>query len=175
MRQLAEPVSQRDHIQGQEDAPVTLLEYGDYKCPHGRQVHSIVKPLQKHLGDQMRFVFRYFPLNSIHPHAQQAAETAEAAGAQGRFWEMHDYLFEHPLSLSNGSVLQYATYLGLDVDRFEREIAEHIYAERVRSDLRSGIASGVNGTPTFFINGIRHDGDWNLERLQAAIIAARQS
>jgi protein-disulfide isomerase len=123
----------------------------------------------------MRFVFRYFPLNSIHPHAQQAAETAEAAGAQGRFWEMHDYLFEHPLSLSNGFVLQYATNLGLDVDRFEREIAEHIYAERVRSDLRSGIESGVNGTPTFFINGIRHDGDWNLERLQAAIIAARQS
>ncbi len=175
MRQLTEPVSQRDHVQGQEDAPVTLLEYGDYKCPHGRQVHAIVKQLQKHLSDQMRFVFRYFPLNSIHPHAQQAAETAEAAGAQGRFWEMHDYLFEHPLSLSNGFVLQYATNLGLDVDRFEREIAEHIYAERVRSDLRSGIESGVNGTPTFFINGIRHDGDWNLERLQAAIIAARQS
>jgi protein-disulfide isomerase len=123
----------------------------------------------------MRFVFRYFPLNSIHPHAQQVAETAEVAGAQGRFWEMHDYLFEHPLSLSNCSVLQYATDLGLDVDRFEREIAEHIYAERVRSDLRSGIESGVNGTPTLFINGIRHDDDWNLERLLAAIIAARDS
>lgn len=175
--QLTEPISKRDHVQGREDALVTLLEYGDYECSNCGQTYPVIKEIQKCLGDQLRFVFRHFPLTAIRFYAQQAAETTEAASTQGRFWEMHNYLFKHKpsLVLSNGSVLQYAAYLGLDVDRFEREIAEHVYADRVRSDIKSGINSGVNGTPTFFINGFRYDVDWNMKSLLAAIVAVRDS
>lgn len=175
MTQLTLPVGERDHVQGPEDALVTLLAYGDYECPHCGQAHLIVKEIQKRLGNQLRFVFRHFPLTTLHAYAQHAAETAEAASAQGWFWEIHDYQFEHQQLLGKSSLLQYAAFLGLDVDRFEREIAEHLYADWVREDFRSGVSSGVNGTPTFFINGIRHDGAWNMEMLLATIRAAGDS
>ncbi len=172
MTQLTLPVGERDRIQGSENAPVTLLEYGDYECPHCGKAHSIVKELQKRFGDRLRFVFRNFPLTTIHAYAQYAAEAAEAASAQGKFWEIHEYLFKYQQALGNGSLLHYAAQLGLDVERFEREIAEHVYADKVREDFTSGVSSGANGTPTFFINGVRHNGAWNLEILLAAIIKA---
>src|SRR6266478_4479637 len=155
---LTLPVGQRDHWQGPENAPVTLLEYGDYQCPYCGQAYPIVKELQRRLGDRLSFVFRNFPLTQIHQHAQQAAEAAEAAGAQDKFWEMHDALFEHQRALDDKHLKEYAAKLGLDEARFSREMAEHSYAARLREDLLSGARSGVNGTPTFFINGERYDG-----------------
>jgi protein-disulfide isomerase len=169
---LIVPVSERDHIQGNPDAPLTLLEYGDYQCPYCGAAYPIVKQIQKHLGNQLRFVFRHFPLTQVHPHAQHAAEAAEAAGAQGKFWEMHDTLFTHQHALDDLSLGGYAADLGLDTDRFEVEMAAHTYAGRVRADFGSGVRSGVNGTPTFFINGQRHDGSYDMSSLLAALNAA---
>lgn len=120
-------------------------------------------------------MYRHFPLTTLHAYAQHAAETAEAAGAQNRFWEIHDYQFEHQQELAKDSVLQYAAQLELDTERFEREIAEHVYAEQVCEDFQSSVSSGVNGTPTFFINSVRHNGAWNLEMLLAAIGSANTS
>jgi protein-disulfide isomerase len=120
----------------------------------------------------MRLVFRNFPLSTIHPDAQNAAEAAEAAGAQGKFWQMHDYLFEHQSRLDHDSLISYAADIGLDVPRLERDLETHAFAPRVREDFMSGVRSGVNGTPTFFINGLRHDGPWDLESLTGAILAA---
>lgn len=174
MKQLALLVGERDRVQGLLNAPVTLVKYGDYECPRCGQAHSLVKELQKRLGNRLCFVFRHFPLTLIHAYAQHAAETSEAAYAQGRFWEIHNYQFEHQQVLNDTSLLQYAAHLGLDMDRFEREIAEHIYANRVREDFESGVNSGVNGTPTFFINNIRYEGTCNLESLLAAIEQASQ-
>ncbi|MBV9959405.1 MAG: thioredoxin domain-containing protein [Acidobacteria bacterium] len=166
---LSVPVSERDHVQGSPDAAVTLVEYGDFECPHCGAAHLVVKQIQKTLGDQLRFVFRHFPLAQIHPHAERAAEAAEAAGAQGRFWQMHDLLFEHQQSLSDRHLLLYAEAIDLDTDRFARELAEHVYQPRVREDFMSGVRSGVNGTPTFFINGARHDGLYDVSSLLDAI------
>jgi protein-disulfide isomerase len=126
------------------------------------------------MGDRLRFAFRHFPLAQMHPHAERAAEAAEAAGAQGRFWEMHDLLFEHQKTLDDGHLLQFAEVLELDTERFAREVAAGIYRERVREDFMSGVRSGVNGTPTFFINGVRHDGSWQLEVLLGAIERAAE-
>jgi len=170
--QLKLPVSDRDHIQGPPSAKVTLVEYGDYQCPHCLQAYPIMIDIQEHLGDRMRLVFRNFPLTQIHPNAQHAAEAAEAAGAQGKFWEMHEYLFEHQSHLDDDALLRYAREIGLDVDRFQRDLENHTFASRVREDFQSGVRSGVNGTPTFFINGIRHDGPWDLETLTKALLAA---
>src|ERR1700694_5399822 len=178
MRQIAMltmPVSPRDHRLGPETAPVTLVEYGDYECPYCGQAHPIVKEIQRRLGDQLCFVYRHFPLSQIHPHAEHAAEAAEAAGAQGKFWQMHDYLFEHQRALDDAHLLLYAADLELDVDRFKREMTEHVYARRVREDFLSGVRSGVNGTPTFFINGIRHDAGYDLETLLYTIELAMNS
>jgi protein-disulfide isomerase len=166
---LKPPVGANDHGQGSAKAPVTLVEYGDYECPFCGQAYPIVKALQKRLGDQVRLVFRNFPLGEMHPHAEHAAEAAEAAGAQGRFWEMHDMLYENQNALEDENLAQYAEALGLDVTRFVREMSEHTHAARVREDFRSGVRSGVNGTPTFFINGVRHDGPFDLRSLIAAI------
>ena len=129
----------------------------------------MVKALQKRLGDQVRFVFRNFPLAEAHPHAEHAAEAAEAAGAQGKFWEMHDLLYENQDALEDEDLVQYARALHLDVPRFVKEMEADAYLERVREDFRSGVRSGVNGTPTFFINGVRHDGPFDLGSLLAAI------
>ncbi|HPV07204.1 MAG TPA: Na+/H+ antiporter NhaA, partial [Aggregatilineales bacterium] len=160
----------RDHIRGPEDAPVILVEYGDFQCPHCGAVKGILSELEERLGEHYRYVFRHFPLTDRHPHAQLAAEAAEAAGAQGKFWEMHDRLFQAgPLKLSRANLVQYAREIGLDVERFERELDEGVYTERVREDFESGLKSGVTGTPSFFINGKRYRGPWDVDSLQAAI------
>jgi protein-disulfide isomerase len=170
MSLLTMAVSGRDHVQGPDDAPVILLEYGDYECPHCAEAYLIVKAIQRQMGDQLRFAFRNFPLTQIHPHAQHAAEAAEAAGAQGRFWEMHDILFEHQDALDDPHLLVYAAALKLNAQKFGQALLEHTYAERVREDFSAGVHSGVNGTPTFFINGVRHDGSWDIRTLTEAIL-----
>ena len=158
-----------DHTKGAMDAPVTLVEYGDYECPYTGRAYPIVKEIQKRLRDRLLFVFRNFPLTQIHPHAQHAAESAEAAAVQGKFWEMHDYLFEHQQALDDDHLARYASKLALDVNRFNRDMSKHTYAARIRQDLLSGEQSGVEGTPTFFINGVRYDESWDLETLLRAI------
>ena len=169
---LTPSVSPADHSAGSEDAPVTLVEFGDYECPHCGAAHPIVQEIQKRLGPNLRFAFRNFPLRQIHPHAERAAEAAEAAGAQDEFWGMHDLLFENQDALEDPDLFRYAAALKLDVERFATELAAGLYADRVRRDFRSGVKSGVNGTPTFFINGVRYDAPWDLPTLLAAVKAA---
>jgi protein-disulfide isomerase len=167
---LTMPVTEgRDHIQGAPGAAVTLVEYGDYECPYCGAAHPIVKEAQARMGERLRFVFRNFPINTSHPHAEQAAEAAEAAASQGRFWQMHDILFENQKRLRDQDLSAYAEKLGLDVELFDKDLAEHVHAARVREDFMSGVRSGVNGTPTFYINGARHDGSYELETLLAAL------
>ena len=168
---LTVPVGDRDHIQGPADAPVTLVEYGDYECPHCGRAYPIIQEVQRRLGKQLRFVFRNFPITNLHPHAEHAAEAAEAGGAQKHFWEMHDAIFEHQNALDDPHLSAYAAASGLDVPRFERELSGHVHAKRVREDFLSGVRSGVNGTPTFFINGIRHDDSWDPDTLTEALRA----
>ena len=166
---LVLPVSERDHIKGPSTAPVVLVEYGDYECPHCRQAYQVVKKLERRLGDNLRFVFRNFPLTAVHPHAELAAEAAEAAAAQGKFWEMHDLIFENQEALELDNLVEYANTLGLNSTQFLRDVTEHRYAKRVREDVSNGARSGVNGTPTFFVNGIRHDGSYEMGSLLSAI------
>ena len=167
---LTLPVGERDHAQGSSDAPVVLVEYGDYQCPYCGAAYPIVKKVQKQLGKRMRFVFRNFPITNSHPQAQWAAETAEAAAGQGKFWEMHDYLYEHQESL--GDEVFFASYerkLKLNLAKLDREVAQHVHSTRIQEDYMSGIRSGVNGTPTFFINGVRYDGYPEFGPLVSAI------
>jgi len=166
---LKTPVGRRDHIQGPASAPATLAEYGDYQCPFCGDTYPVIKKLQKHFGDQLRFVFRNFPLVRIHAYAQRAAEAAEAAGAQGKFWEMHDYLYEHQDALDAENLMRAADVLGLDRVKFDRDVAEHLHLARVQEDIQSGIDSGVGGTPTTFVNGVRNDGEDDYETLAARI------
>jgi protein-disulfide isomerase len=168
---LTPPVSEQDHAQGPPTAAVTLVEYGDFECPHCRHAHEILPEVQEHFGDRLRLVFRNFPLAQMHPHAETAAEAAEAAGAQGKFWEMHDLLFEHQDALDEESLLRYARKLKLDLERFERELRDGVHAARVRENFSSGVRSGVNGTPTFFLNGVRYDESWDGDSLIIAIEA----
>ncbi len=172
MAKLKVPVGTADHAQGPADAPVTLVEYGDYECPHCGRAYPIVKALQKQFGPQLRFVFRNFPLRESHLHAGPAAETAEFAAASGRFWPMHDLLFENQESLGEPLFLKLARQLTLDANALEEALADHKFTERVQKDFAGGVRSGVNGTPTFFINGDRHDGDFELETLVDAVAAA---
>jgi len=148
---------------------VTLVEYGDYECPYCGAAYPIIKEVQARLGERLRFVFRNFPISTSHPHAEQAAEAAEAAGVQRLFWEMHDLLYENQRRLHDEDLRGYAEKLGLDVDRFTRELAEHVHAARVHEDFMSGVRSGVNGTPTFYINGSRYDDSYDVETLLAAL------
>jgi len=157
---LTPPVSQSDHILGAADAPVNLVEYGDFECPLCGRAHLIVQDILERLSGHMQFVFRHFPLSQAHPHALSSAEASEAAGAQGAFWPMHDALFESQDALLPDDLVAYASDLGLDVDRFTTELAGGVYRPKVRSDFRSGLRSGVNGTPTFFVDGVRFDGNW---------------
>jgi protein-disulfide isomerase len=159
----------RDHIRGPADAAVTLVEYGDYECPYCGAAYPIVKELQARMGDRLRFVFRNFPISTSHPHAEQAAEAAEAGAAQGRFWEMHDLLYENQTHLRDQDLHAYAEQLGIDVERFDKDLAEHVHAPRVREDFMSGVRSGVNGTPSFYVNGARHDDSYDFETLLAAL------
>ena len=159
----------RDHIQGSADAAVTLVEYGDYQCPYCGAAYPIVKELQARMGDRLRFVFRNFPISTSHPHAEQAAEAAEASAAQGRFWEMHDLLYENQTQLRDQDLHAYAEQLGIDVERFDKDLAEHVHAPRVHEDFMSGVRSGVNGTPSFYVNGARHDDSYDFETLLAAL------
>jgi protein-disulfide isomerase len=159
----------RDHIRGPKKAPVTLVEYGDFECPYCGEAYPVVEAVRKRLGRQLRFVYRHFPLTSAHPRAEAAAEAAEAAGAQGRFWEMHDRLFEHQDALEDRDLLAYAQAIGLDVARFVAERGAGNYVARVREDFTSGVRSGVNGTPSFFINGLRYDGPRDVESMVAAL------
>ena len=166
---LRVPVGARDHVQGGEDAPCTLVEYGDYECPHCGHAHPIVKRVQKHFGKKLRFVFRNFPLAEMHPHAESAAESAEFAGAQGKFWEMHDALFENQEQLGGALYLKLAQQLGLSPQDLRAAVEKREYLPRVKEDFTGGVRSGVNGTPTFFINGKRHDASFEYEDLVAAI------
>ena len=170
---LTPPVNQRDHVAGPPTASLTLVEYGDFECPYCRQAFPIVKQVQQQLGKDLRFVFRHFPLTKVHAHAQHAAEAAEAAGAQGAFWQMHDRLFERQFALDAEHLIEYATELGLDADRLAGALAAGTYRAKVRDDFRSGVQSGVNGTPTFFINGVRHESGYDLDTLLTALNAAR--
>jgi protein-disulfide isomerase len=173
---LTVPVSEgRDHIQGAPEAPVTLVEYGDYQCPYCGAAYPIVKQVQQEMGSDLRFVFRNFPIATAHPHAENAAEAAEAAAGQGKFWEMHDLLYEHQKRLGDEDLRSYAASLGLELARFDGDLAQHVYAPRVHQDFMSGVRSGVNGTPTFYINGIRYDDPYDAETLLAALERARDS
>ena len=169
---LVLPVGPRDHAQGPATAPVTLVEYGDYECPYCGRAYPIVKSVQKRLGNRLRFVFRNFPLTEVHPNADLAAEAAEAAAEQGRFWEMHDAIFEHQDALAPADLIAYATGIGIDPAKLGAALESHAQAARVREDFMSGVRSGVNGTPTFFVNGARYDGPWDYSDLLAALEAA---
>jgi len=169
MAKLKVPVGPDDHAQGPADAPVTLLEYGDYECPHCGHAYPIVKALQRKFGNQLRFVFRNFPLREIHPNAEVAAETAEFAATRGKFWDMHDLIFENQNSLSEQMLEELAHGLTLDRQALRDALRSGTFAERVQGDFSSGVRNGVNGTPTFFINSQRHDGDFELETLLQAI------
>lgn len=165
MAVLKTPVGPTDHIQGDKNAPITLVEYGDYECPHCGHAHPIVKLVQKHFGKQLRFVYRHFPLTQIHPNAEAAAEAAEFAGAYGLFWPMHDLIFENQPRLGLPLLFELVKKLGLSTSELRSALETGRFAGKVRSDFLSGIRSGVNGTPTFFINGRRHEGTYELEDL----------
>jgi protein-disulfide isomerase len=169
--QLTQLVSSRDHAEGSADAPVTLVEYGDYQCPFCGAAYPVVKQLQETLGKKLRFVFRNFPLTEAHPYALLGAEAAEAAALQDKFWEMHDLIFEQQELLEPDIIPVWAEKIGLDLRAFGNDIEKGAVAARIKEDRRSGIRSGVNGTPTFFINGRRHDAAPDYETLLAALEA----
>jgi Na+/H+ antiporter NhaA len=164
---------ERDHIRGPEDAPVTLVEYGDYECPYCGQAEVVIRELLDSFGDDLRYVWRNLPLNDVHEHAQMAAEAAEAAAAQGKFWEMHDKLLDHQGELQPDDLGRYAEEIGLDMDRFWDDLHNRRHAARVAEDVASADASGVVGTPTFFINGKRHQGAYDVQTLTDAVRRAR--
>ncbi len=169
---LTPPVSARDHAQGNDTAPLTLVEYGDYQCPDCGDAYPVVKQLQQTFGDQLRFVYRNFPLTDMHPYAEHAAEAAEAADAQGKFWPMHDTLYQHQRALHDAQLAEYAQQAGADADKVTQALADGTFIKRVGEDLQSGERSGVQGTPTFYINGVRFDGDWTSGEFPAALRAA---
>ena len=163
----------RDHVRGSDDASVTLLEYGDYECSYCGQAEVVIRELLESFGDELRYVWRHLPLNDVHPNTQMAAEAAEAAAAQGRFWEMHDKLLEHPDELTPPDLGRRAEEIGLDLERFWSDLRRREHAERVAEDVASADASDVAGTPTFFINGRRHQGAYDVDTLTAAVRSAR--
>ena len=175
MSQLTPDVRDSDHIDGPADAPVTLVQYGDYECPHCGAAYPILKTLKQRFGDRLRFVFRNFPLAESHPHAEHAAEAAEAVadlGGSAAFWAMHDSLYEHQSAMEDEDLVRYASDVGVDGASVRRALENHTYRSRVREDFKSGVLSGVNGTPTFFINGTRFDGYWpDVEQFAAALQA----
>jgi protein-disulfide isomerase len=169
MSELRIPVEPSDHFQGDDDAEFMLVEYGDYECPHCGSAHPIVQHLQRHFGRRLRFVYRNFPLAQLHRHAESAAESAEFAGSRGKFWEMHDLLFENQSQLGNALFETLAEQLELSALELREALASREFLPRVRTDFAGGVRSGVNGTPTLFINGQRHNGPFDFENLRTAI------
>lgn len=166
---LTPPLSEQDHVRGPADAGASIVEYGDYECPYCGRAENSVREVEERLGEQVRLAWRHFPNRTIHPHAKLAAEAAEAAGAQGKFWEMHRLLFSHQDQLEERNLLDYARDLNLDLAQFEHDLKQHTYAGKIRKDFRSGVDSGVRGTPTWFINDLRYDGAWDPESLLEAV------
>jgi protein-disulfide isomerase len=169
LERLTVPVSARDHHRGPLRSTAQLLEYGDFECPFCGAMHPLVRAIQEMLGQNLCFAFRNFPLTNMHPHSESAAEAAEAAGAQGKYWEMHDLLFENQEALDYADFAEYASVLGLDSSRLVNEVMTHAHERRVREDFSGGVRSGVNGTPAFFINGVRYDGPRDMESMIAAL------
>ena len=165
MKQLKPAINGNDHVYGNPAAQMELVEYGDYECPYCGRAYPIIKDIQQKLGSDLRFVFRNFPLSKIHPQAFLAAVATEAADLQGRFWEMHDIVFENQRSLDDDHIFLLAESIGLDPERFRNDVRQRSLMEKVDNDFESGIRSGVNRTPTFFINGEKYDGDWNEGQL----------
>lgn len=172
MSTLKIPVGPADHIQGDESAAVTLVEFGDYECPHCARAYPIVKKVQKHFGKQLRFVYRNFPLTEMHPNAEFAAETSEFAGAHDKFWEAHDLLFENQNRLGGELYAEIAHKLNLNATQLASALEKREFAAKVHADFSGGVRSGVNGTPTFFINNQRNDAPFDYEGLVTAIDAA---
>jgi protein-disulfide isomerase len=170
MRTLPE-IDDHDHVDGPPDARITLVEYADFECPFCGAATGVIHEVRERLGDDLRYVFRHLPLADVHPNAERAAQGAEAAGAQGRFWEMHDVLFAHQGELELEDLAGYAAELGLDVERFVRELQEGVHAQRVRDDVVGAEASGARGTPTFFIGELRHVGPYDTETLARELLA----
>ena len=162
--ELTPAVGAADHSTGGAAPRITLVEYGDFQCPYCGMAYPILERIRRRMGSEMRFVFRHFPLGQIHPQARHAAEAAESAGAQGKFWAMHDALFENQGALDDASLVHYAALIGIDGEAIERDLEAGTWTKKVRDDFRSGVRSGVNGTPTFFIDGRRYDGPWADER-----------
>lgn len=156
-------VNKKDHIQGNLDAPLVVVEYGDFECVHCGHAYTIVKKIQKQLGKELAFVYRSFPLAEVHPHAEHAAQAAETAAASGKFWEYHDILFEHQDALEDSDLADYANELGIPEKDFLPAMENAEYEDKVQQSFMGGVESGVNGTPSFFVNGSRYDGDWEYE------------
>ncbi len=173
MNRLSMPLTARDHIQGPRDATLELVEYGDYQCPHCKAAHPVVKLIQAEFDTNLRFAYRHFPLIEIHPLAEPAAEAAEAAGAQGKFWRMHDLLFRYSPQLEPADLLAIAAEIDLDIRRFGDDLATRRHMPRVREDIESGETSGVRGTPTFFVNGVQHRGGYDFESLRDPLLATQ--
>jgi protein-disulfide isomerase len=169
VRKLSKPVTERDHIRGSLEAPVQLVEYADYECPHCGRAYWVIKQLRDELGDRLAVVFRNFPVTEVHPRAQSVAEALEAASAQGFFWEMHDWFYEHQHELEGLDLERHARVLGLDMERWHRDTLRGAYRDRVREDMESGRESGILGTPTFFINEVLHEGSYEHDALVSAI------
>lgn len=165
MIDLIPAVNSNDHFAGNPNAPIELVEYGDYECPFCGRAYPIVKSIQERFGEDLKFVFRNFPLRKIHPNAYPAAIATEAAARQGKFWEMHDIIFENQKTLQPSNILEFARNLGLDVDQFQMDILDESLYLKARKDFESGMKSGVNRTPTFFINGKKFNGDWGRGEL----------
>jgi protein-disulfide isomerase len=170
MTKLVIPVSPRDHAQGPENASLTLVQYGDFQCPHCAEAYPDIAAIASELSDSLRIVFRHFPLTDVHPRAQHAAEAAEAAASQGRFWEMAALLYENQEQLDDTSLTHYARKAKIDPRRFKKELSSGVHAPRVRADFLGGIRSGVNGTPTFFINGEQYQGTFKFDALVSALL-----
>jgi protein-disulfide isomerase len=169
LARLNPPVNENDHVRGPYNASVELVEYGDYQCPHCGAAYPVIKAIEKAYGGNLKFVFRNFPLSEAHPYAEFAAITAEAAGRQEKYWQMHDMIYEHQPELSVEALFDFAQELKLNMKKFEMDIEDREIAEKVEADFESGVRSGVNGTPSFFINGLKYNGFYDFESIAGTI------
>ena len=169
MSQLILAVNSSDHVSGNPEASVELVEYGDYECPYCGNAYPIVKDIQQRFGNELKFVFRNFPLRKIHPNAFDAAMATEAAGVQHKFWEMHDLVFENQKFLNRENIFQFARQISLDLERFQEDMQQKKLADKIEKDFETGLRSGVNRTPTFFINGEKYEGSYNRDELFQAL------